>query len=92
VYITSTSVTLRYRSTYGDTSCSVATDSPLPAPGGIGGAATYTVTATGGATLSPASLNFYFDRVGKPSFGSNQTITVSGARSMVVEAETGYVH
>ena len=42
-------------------------------------------------SLSPALLNFYFDRIGKPSFAGNQVITV-GTRSMTIEAETGYVH
>ena len=32
-------------------------------------------------------LNFYFDRIGKPSFAGNQVITV-GTRSMTIEAET----
>jgi len=91
VYITATSVTLRYRSGYGDTSCNPGTDAALMAPGAVGGAATYTVTRQGSATISPASLNFYFDRIGKPSFASNQAISI-GTRSMTIEAETGYVH
>jgi MSHA pilin protein MshC len=91
VYITSTTVTLRYRSAYGDTSCNPGTDSALPAPGAVGAASTYTVTREGSATISPGALNFYFDRVGRPSFASNQAIT-AGGRSMTIEAETGYVH
>jgi MSHA pilin protein MshC len=91
VYMTSTSVTLGYRSAYGYTSCTFGSDAPLPAPGAVGGAGTYTVTREGSATLSPASLNFYFDRIGKPSFAGNQTVSVGG-RSMTIEQETGYVH
>lgn len=92
VSITSTGVTLRYRSAYGDTSCTYsAADTALLAPGAASGAATYTVTRQGAATLSPA-VNFYFDRLGRPSFASAQTITISASRSIVVEAETGYVH
>jgi MSHA pilin protein MshC len=94
VYITSTSVTLRFRSAYGDTSCDPLSDSPLPAPGGVGGAATYTVTRQGSATISPAALNFYYDRVGRATFSpaaSTKTITI-GTRSTTIESETGYVH
>lgn len=91
VYITASSVTLRYRSSYGDTSCNAGTDALLMAPGAVNAASTYTVTRHGNASISPASLNFHFDRIGKPSFASNQTVTV-GTRSMTIEAETGYVH
>jgi MSHA pilin protein MshC len=103
VYMTSTTVTLGYRQNYGDIACTLpidglsTNDRPLPAPGAVGAASTYTVTRQGSATISPASLSFYFDRVGKPHLlseppnFSNQVITV-GARSMTIEAETGYVH
>ena len=91
VYVTATSVTLRYRSSYGDTGCNPATDASLPSPGAVNPAGTYTVTRQGSAALSPSSLNFYFDRIGKPSFASNQALTV-GTRSLTIEAETGYVH
>jgi type II secretory pathway pseudopilin PulG len=93
VYITSTTVTLRYRTAYADTNanCNPGTDAPLPSPGAVNPAGTYTVTRQGNAAIAPASLNFSFDRIGKPSLGANQTVTV-GTRSMTIEAETGYVH
>ena len=48
------------------------------------------VSATHSAT--PAET-FYFNALGKPSSSVNQTITISNvASSIVVEAETGYVH
>jgi MSHA pilin protein MshC len=94
VYISASSVTLRYRSSYGDTSCDPGSDAPLPAPGAVNGAATYTVTRQGNATISPASLNFYYDRVGRATFSpaaSTKTLTI-GTRTMTIESESGYVH
>jgi MSHA pilin protein MshC len=55
-----------------------------------------TTTAPSGVTLSPAS--FGFDGAGRPSPNAQVTIAISStiagdpARSIVVEAETGYVH
>lgn len=80
----STVLTLTYDPAYGGSSCSA----NLPAPGGTGGAATYTVTATGSAAYA-GHASFTFDRQGRPSAG--QTITI-GSRQIRVETETGYVH
>jgi MSHA pilin protein MshC len=66
---------------------------PLVHP--VSGAA-LTATAPSGVTLTP--VNFGFDGAGRPSPNAQVTIafssTVAGdpARSLVVEAETGYVH
>jgi MSHA pilin protein MshC len=94
VTITSTSVTLKRRPAYDDNSCGGG-DLNVPAPAAVDGASTYTVTRQGNASLSMTPLalpqTVYFDRLGKPSFASNQTLTI-GTRSMVIEAETGYVH
>lgn len=50
-----------------------------------------TITAPSGITLAYSSSSFNFDALGKTT--TAQTITVSGAmNSIVVEAETGYVH
>lgn len=57
------------------------------------GGAAYRITAPAGVVFSAAPAGFYFDALGKPSFAANQTITVNNApNSIVVEAETGYVH
>lgn len=49
------------------------------------------LNAPSGVTLSPAPTNFNFDALG--STAAQQVITVSGApNSIIVEAETGYVH
>jgi MSHA pilin protein MshC len=56
-----------------------------------------TTTAPGGVTLSPTG-DFSFDGAGRPNPNAQVTIaltsTIAGdpARSIVVEAETGYVH
>jgi len=71
---------------------------PIPNPVTRDGAA-LTTTAPSGVTLSilPAG-NFSFDSLGRPSAASNITITLNStiagdpARTIVVEAETGYVH
>jgi len=88
VYFTANTVTLGYRSTYGDTACNAGTDAALIPPGG--GAAPYQVATPGGVTLGFTSANFYFDLLGRPS--GAQTITVSGMSPITVEAESGYVH
>lgn len=52
---------------------------------------TYTVTApNSNVTLSGYTTPLYFDALGRPH--PAQSITVSGASSIIVEAETGYVH
>lgn len=53
---------------------------------------TYSV-CSGSSSFTAIPAGFDFDALGRPSFASNQTITVSNAtNSIVVEAETGYVH
>ncbi|GAB1392138.1 hypothetical protein MASR1M60_03010 [Rhodocyclaceae bacterium] len=47
------------------------------------------ITAPPGVTLTPAVI-INFDPLGRPSTGA--VITVSGAGTITVEAETGYVH
>lgn len=79
-----TQLALAYDPVYGGSTCSA----NLPAPGGTGGAATYTVTAAGAAAYS-GQANFTFDRQGRPS--AAQAISI-GSRQIRVEAETGYVH
>jgi MSHA pilin protein MshC len=80
-----TQVKLRYRSTRDAGAC----DTDLMPPGG--GPAPYQVTAQGGAVFSGTFTDFSFDLVGRPSAAQN--FSVSGASgSIVVEAETGYVH
>jgi len=55
------------------------------------GGATYSITAPSNIAFFTTPTGFYFDALGKPS--TNQTITIAGAtNSIVVEAETGYVH
>jgi len=77
-----TQLTLTYASVYGSTVC----DQPLVRP-----AATtqYQVTAPSSVSYTAAST-FRFDRVGIPNL--SQTITISGGRTLIVEAGTGYVH
>lgn len=54
------------------------------------GKSPYTVTASGNITLS-GGVDFYFDPLGRPSFSSAQSITING-HTIIIEAETGYVH
>lgn len=57
------------------------------------GDTTYSITAPSNVTFSVTPTGFYFDALGKPSFASNQSISISGATNTItVEAETGYVH
>jgi len=67
---------------------------PIPNPVTRDGAA-LTTTAPDGVTLSPVG-NFSFDSLGRPSAAAtitlNSTIAGDPARTIVVEAETGYVH
>jgi MSHA pilin protein MshC len=79
VAFTANTITLSYDPNYGTAACASALTAPA------GGA--YVVNAPAGAAL--AAVNFSYDRTGRPSTG--QTITVSGARQMFVETESGYV-
>jgi len=55
------------------------------------GATSYSITAPSGTSFTATPTNFNFDPLGRASVG--QTIAVTDAvNSIVVEAETGYVH
>lgn len=84
VSFTAQSVTLTYASAYGAALC----DRDLPGPSGS--PVPYRVTASGGAGFAALPANFSYDRVGRPSAG--QTISMTGAKAIRVEAETGYVY
>ena len=60
---------------------------PVHEPPGTG---PFTVTAPSGVTL--AGTSFTFSALGRPSTGSVITVTGDVARTITVEAETGYVH
>lgn len=64
---------------------------PVPSPHKAGAALTAPVPS--GATLSPTT-SFSFNGLGKPSFTSALTLTLTsnGARQIIIEAETGLVH
>lgn len=65
-----------------------ACDTPLEGPDG---SSPYTVTARSGVSFSSLPANFQFTALGQA--GAGQTIQISGSTgSIVVEAETGYVH
>jgi MSHA pilin protein MshC len=82
VALAATSISL----TIASTSAAVTCTPPLLLPAGGS-----SVTASSGVTMTYTSANFTFDALGKTAVA--QTITVSGAvNSIVVEAETGYVH
>ena len=72
---------------YVDTSCATPVPSPSQAGAGL------MATAPSGTTISPAT-SFSFNGLGKPSFASNLTISMTSgvARQFTVEAETGLVH
>lgn len=85
---TANSVTLTYDPISPSASHTVAacTDA-LASPGGD---AAYSVSSSSASFLATPTA-FYFDALGKPSV--NQSITINDvANSIVVEAETGYVH
>lgn len=70
-----------------DTSCAT----PVPSPHKAGAA--LTAPAPSGTTVSPAT-SFSFNGLGKPSFSSNLTLTLSSdtTRQITIETETGLVH
>lgn len=92
VCVTFPSVTrlqLRTAANFADTAC----NRDLASPSGSypAGLTTYTVDAPNGVTLGSAAA-FNFDALGRPSLAANQTISVGTGNSIVIEAETGYVH
>ena len=59
----------------------------------LAGSTPYTVSAPSSNVILSGYTPFNFDALGKPSFATAQSITVSGyASSVTVETETGYVH
>jgi len=50
----------------------------------------FTLTAPSGVTIG--NVSFTFNALGKPSAGASITVTGDVARTITVEAETGYVH
>jgi MSHA pilin protein MshC len=73
--------------TYGTTNACA--DGTLASPSGT----SYPLTSSNASFANPQPTAFSFDALGKPSFATSQSITVSGyANSITVEAETGYVH
>jgi len=80
---TTNSVTLSTGATAG---CST----PLLSPTG----GQYKINAPAGITFSsPVPTGFSFNALGQPTPNSKQTISINGAsNSIIVEAETGYVH
>lgn len=83
VVISASSITLCFV----DASCAT----PVPDPSKAG--QSLTAPTPNGTTLSPAT-SFYFDGLGKPSFSSKLTVTMTSSvtRTFAVEAETGFVH
>ncbi len=72
------------------TGATAACGTPLQSPTGD---ASYVINAPSGITFSATPAGFSFDALGKPSFASNQTVSIAGATdSITIEAETGYVH
>ncbi len=69
---------------YVDTACSGGTVNEPP------GANAFSYDAPSGVTLSGSS--FTFSALGKPSAGGVLTVTGDVARTITIEAETGYVH
>ena len=70
-----------------DSGCTAKVSSPS-------GAANFTLTAPSGVTITVGTGTFSFSALGKPSFSSTRTMTISGSgtRSFSIEPETGYVH
>ncbi|MDK9703316.1 MAG: GspH/FimT family pseudopilin [Sulfuritalea sp.] len=61
--------------------------SPLNLPG----SGTHSFAAPADVSLTPAAATIVFDALGRPDAGKSFTLS-GGAGTIVVEAETGYVH
>lgn len=86
VSIAANTLTLRFASAYGAGAC----DTPLV---NTTTGAAYSQATPNGASIT--SLSFNYDPLGRPSFASTQTLTVTGGtatKTFTIEAETGYVH
>ena len=92
VTFTLTSATLTVAQTAGSFNCGA---NNLTGPSGEN---PYTITAKSSATYAPAPADFNFNPLGQPvdaagSLLPTQTISIAdGVSSIVVEADTGYVH
>jgi hypothetical protein len=77
-------------------SLSVSTTTTCPGTplAALSGQGNYQIDAPTGVTLSPVPADFYFDALGRPSIATATDITIIAdvARTLTVEAETGYVH
>lgn len=78
-----TQLTLSYSSAYSPPSCDTALRPPT-------GASQYEVNAPGSTSYS-SPAGFSFNLLGVPSGGAH-TITITGGKSIIVEADSGYVH
>jgi len=85
VGFTAAGVTLTIEAAADDIDC--AATSPLAGPDGKTPAS---VAARSGISFSPQPADFHFAASGSPSAG--QTIAITGAAALTVEAVTGYVH
>ncbi len=56
------------------------------------GGVSYQITAPNNVTFSPVPALLTFDSQGRPNAGVVITVTADIARTITVEAETGYVH
>lgn len=90
VAIASNTISIQFASAFGASSCNTALINP--ATGKAYGLASQDAAPSG---VSINALSFNFDALGHPGFAANQTLTVTGGsatESIVIEAETGYVH
>ena len=90
VAIASNSISIQFASAFGASSCNTALINP--ATGKAYGVASQDTAPSG---VSITALSFNFDALGRPNFAANQTLTVTGGsatQSIIIEAETGYVH
>lgn len=67
---------------------------PGTALASLSGNASYQITAPTGVAFSPVPTAFYFDPLGRPNIATPISVTIVAdvARTLIVEAETGYVH
>jgi MSHA pilin protein MshC len=79
---TATQLSLTYASAYGSNTCGPALVRPATT-------SQYVVAAPSSLSYT-AATSFQFDLLGVPNTG--QTITLSGGKTITVEADTGYVH
>lgn len=81
---TATQLSLTYASVYGSNACGPALVRPATT-------SPYVVTAPSSLSYT-AAASFQFNLLGVPTPNANQTITLTGGKTVTVEADTGYVH